>query len=68
MAHVSFYTIGTLYGEEIAFPGESVCCKYCIRAYTDSMGRSKCPVLNRLIFDGNNRWEDCPIEFTGEVR
>ena len=68
MAHVSFYTVGTLYGQEIFFPGEAVCCKNCFRAYSDGMGRAKCPVLDRLIFDGNTRYDDCPIEFTGEIR
>ena len=65
---VNFYTIGRLYGQEICFPGEAVCCKNCERAYKDSLNRAKCPVLDRLIFDGNERWEDCPIEITGEVR
>ena len=65
---IDYYTIGHLYGREICFPGEAVCCKNCERAYMDSMKRPKCPVLDRLIFDGNAIWDDCPIEFNGEIR
>jgi len=66
--HIDYYTIGHLYGQEICFPEDNICCRHCHRAYKDSLGRMKCGVLDRLIFDGNARWDDCPIEFNGEIR
>ena len=65
---ISYYTMGKIGSDEIWFPEDDICCKHCIRAYTDSMQRPKCPVLNRIIFDKNARYEDCPIEITGEIR
>ena len=65
---IEYYTMGRIGSDEIWFPEDDICCKNCIRAYTDSMNRSKCPVLNRIIFDKNTRYEDCPIEITGEIR
>lgn len=65
---ISYYSLVKIGSEEIWFPEDDICCKHCIRAYTDSMQRPKCPVLNRIIFDKNARYEDCPIIITGEIR
>lgn len=65
---ITYYSKGCIGHDEIWFPADDVCCKNCIRAYNDSMGRPKCPVLNRLIFDKSTRYEDCPINITGEIR
>ena len=65
---IEYYTIGKLGYDEICFPEDRVCCKNCERAYEDGLKRPKCKVLDRLIFDLGTRWEDCPIQFTGEIR
>lgn len=64
----TYYTIGILGTQEIPFPEDMIWCKHCPRAYQDGLGRSKCKVLDRLIFDPTTRWDDCLIQFTGEVR
>ena len=68
MGAISYYTLGMIGQREIWFPEDDICCKNCDASYTDSMNRPKCPVLNRIIFDKNARYEDCPIEITGEIR
>lgn len=65
---IEYYTLGKIGEDDIWFPEDDICCKNCIRAYTDSMNRAKCPVLNRIIFDKNARYDDCPIDITGEIR
>jgi hypothetical protein len=68
MGMIGFYTLCKIGQDDIWFPEDDICCKNCIRAYTDSMNRPKCPVLNRIIFDKTARYDDCPIVVTGEIR
>lgn len=65
---IEYYSLGRIGLEDIWFPEDDICCKHCKRSYKDSYGRPKCPVLDRIIFDGNARYEDCPIVITGEIR
>lgn len=65
---IEYYTIGKIGTDEICFPEDMVWCRHCKRAYQDSLGRKKCPVLDRLIFDDTTIWEDCPITFDGIIR
>ena len=68
MKPISYYTIGHLGKLEICFPEDKVCCKNCERAYPDGMNRMKCDMLRRLVFEPLMLMDDCPIEFTGEIR
>lgn len=68
MGSISYYTMGRIGSDEIWFPEDFICCKNCRRAHADSLDRPICPVLNRIIFDKNARYDDCPIEITGEIR
>ena len=68
MADIKYYTEMHIGYREIYFPEDMIWCKHCDLAYKDSMGRSKCSVLDRQIFDPTTRWEDCPLMLTGERR
>lgn len=66
--YYDFYTVGKIGNRELCFPEDMVWCKFCDCAYKDSMGRAKCSVLDRQIFDLTTHWSDCPIMFDGTIR
>lgn len=65
---VDYYTLGYIGRREICFPEDDVCCRNCECSYEGSLKRAKCSILDRMIFDLNARWDDCPIQFNGEIR
>jgi hypothetical protein len=66
--NIEYYSLGHIGRREIAFPEDDVRCKNCECCYETSFKRAKCSMLDRLIFDMNARWDDCPIQFDGEIR
>ena len=62
---VNYYTIGLV---EVAFPEDKLCCMNCEMLTSDNLNRPKCRKSGCLIYEPRLLPENCPINFTGEIR